>query len=257
VLGVLLGALAGCGEPPNSADGGGDLPGLDFGTLDGAVPDLGRDASVTFDFGVLPDLGIPGDRDTDGDGLCDVREIVRGTNINTLDTDGDEVPDYYEFVLGTSPLDPSTPTLGELLFLSESVGTSTSAGVRRRLVGAGEDYSGAFVALPVSDPEAQSGETFYVRSFATSASPMGNVAMVAPELERYYGVVGSTELGWEIELAVPAGFLPRGCGRVYPLRYDIKRSDGRFVGGDRRFLVVLPVAGSFADGPWCFPTRCI
>lgn len=59
MLGVLLGALAGCGEPPNSADGGGDLPGLDFGTLDGAVPDLGRDASVTFDFGVLPDLGIP------------------------------------------------------------------------------------------------------------------------------------------------------------------------------------------------------
>lgn len=257
-LGALLSGLAGCGDTPTVADGGGrDMPAHDGGTFDGALPDLGRDLGMPFDFGVLPDLGIPGDRDTDGDGLCDVREIVRGTRIDELDSDGDEVPDYYEFVLGTSPLDPSTPTLAELLFLSESVGTSTSAGVRRRFVGAGEDFSGAFVALPVSDPEGQSGETFYVRSFATSANPMGNVAMVAPELERYYGVVGSTDLGWEVELAVPPGFLPRGCGRVYPLRYDIKRSDGRFVGGDRRFLVVLPVAGSFADGPWCFPERCI
>lgn len=258
MLGALSLLFAACSESSTPTDGGvRDMAGMDAEPVDGALPDLGRDLGMPFDFGVLPDLGIPGDRDTDNDGLCDVREIVRGTRIDELDTDGDEVPDYYEFVLGTSPLDPSTPTLAELLFLSESVGTSTSAGVRRRLVGAGEDFSGAFVGLPVSDPEAQSGETFYVRSFATSANPMGNVAMVAPELERFYGVVGSTELGWEIELAVPAGFLPRGCGRLYPIRYDIKRSDGRFVGGDRRFLVILPVAGSFAEGPWCFPSRCI
>jgi hypothetical protein len=125
------------------------------------------------------------------------------------------------------------------------------------VTGFGETFSGAFVALPVNDPEALNGDTFYVRSRATSASPMGNVAMVAPELERYFGVLGSTELGFEVELAVPAGFLPRGCARVYPLRYDVKRSDGQVVGSDRRYLVLLPVAGSFADGPWCFPVGCI
>ncbi|MCA9534981.1 MAG: hypothetical protein KC593_14920 [Myxococcales bacterium] len=255
LLGLL--GLLGCAGGPEPEDAGLDQSGVDLGSSDAAAVDLSVDQGPLPDFGALPDLGIPADRDTDADGLCDVREIVRGTRIDNADSDGDEVPDYYEFVLGTNPLDPSTPTLGELLFLPESVGASVGMGVRRRVSGAGENFSGAFVAYPVSDPEALSGASFFVRAFATSANPMGNVALVVPEEERYYGVVGSTELGFEVELAVPSGFLPRGCGRVYPLRYDIKRSDGRFVGGDRRFLVVLPVAGSFAEGPWCFPARCI
>jgi hypothetical protein len=250
-------ALVGCSDAPGAQDAGADQGGAELGAADAAGVDAGPDQGVLPDFGVLPDLGIPPDRDTDGDGLCDVRELVRGTRIDVADTDGDEVPDYFEFVLGTSPLDPTTPTVAELLFLPESLGASVSMGVRRSVVGAGEDFSGAFVAYQVYDPEGLSGDSFFSRAYATSANPMGNVALVAPDEERYYGVLGSTELGFEVELAVPAGFLPRGCGRVYPLRYDIKRSDGRFVGGDRRFLVVLPVAGSFADGPWCFPERCI
>ncbi|MCA9579769.1 MAG: hypothetical protein KC668_30285 [Myxococcales bacterium] len=256
LLGLLLGLL-GCDAPRTISDASVEQGATDLGSADGAVTDFGVDVGPPPDFGVLPDLGIPPTQDTDGDGLCDVREIVRGTRVDESDTDGDEVPDYFEFILGTNPLDPSTPTMGELLFLPESLGASTSMGVRRRIVGAGEDYSGAFVAYPVYDPEGLSGDSFFVRAFATSAEPMGNVALVVPEEERYYGVVGSTELGFEVELAVPSGFLPRGCGRIYPLRYDIKRSDGRFAGGDRRFLVVLPVAGSFADGPWCFPPSCI
>ncbi len=228
----------------------------DQGALDGAGPDAAPDLGLV-DFGVLPDLGIPPDQDTDGDGLCDTREITRGTRVDVADTDGDEVTDYYEFILGTDPRNPASPTVAELVFLSEGAGAGASVAVRRTFTGAGEDFSGSFVALPVSDPEGLSGASFYASSVATSAQPMGNVAFADAEMERFYGVVGRTELGFEVSLAVPPGFLPRGCGRYYPIRYDIKRSDGRFVGADRRFVVVLPVGGNFADGPWCVPTRCI
>ena len=54
--------------------------------------------------GLSNDFGIAGTRDSDGDGLADLREAQLMTDINEADTDEDGVDDYTELVNGTDPL---------------------------------------------------------------------------------------------------------------------------------------------------------
>ena len=56
--------------------------------------------------GLSNDFGIAGTRDSDGDGIADLREAELMTNINESDTDGDGVDDYAELENGTDPLAP-------------------------------------------------------------------------------------------------------------------------------------------------------
>ena len=234
---------------------------MDVGSLPdrGPPPDLGppRDGEVELDFGPVPDVGIPAGLDSDDDGLCDAREVSRGTDRFDPDSDGDGYSDYYEFILGSNALDPSSPAAERIVFLSESPTGTANTSIRRTFTGNGEDFSGAFVPIPVSDTEGINAGDFFAAARATSAQPMSQVAAIVPEEERFVGVLGSTNLGWEVDLEIPSGFLPRGCLRVYPFRYDIKRSDGRFVGAERRYVVIIPVGGSLAESPWCPPRSCI
>ena len=49
------------------------------------------------------DAKLPVQKDSDGDGLLDVVEAIRGTNPRASDTDGDGVPDQTEVIKGTNP----------------------------------------------------------------------------------------------------------------------------------------------------------
>jgi hypothetical protein len=50
--------------------------------------------------------GKPVCLDSDGDGICDVDELIIGTNPFLADSDGDGYPDGLELALGSDPLDP-------------------------------------------------------------------------------------------------------------------------------------------------------
>jgi hypothetical protein len=52
--------------------------------------------------------GKPVCLDSDGDGICDVDELIIGTNPFLADSDGDGYPDGLELALGSDPLDPKS-----------------------------------------------------------------------------------------------------------------------------------------------------
>lgn len=225
---LALVLAAGCdGDPPPPPP-----PPGDGGGLDGAIPNPGLDS--------------------DGDGLCDGTERIRNTDPFSPDTDLDGITDRVELDFGYNPLQPSSPDRAQVFFLTENPVSTRQVPITRVIRGDGENYTGAFESLPVLDELDQSAINFYEDSLAVGAIPMANVVMVAPEEERFYGVVGQTELVFEVRLSF-GGNVPRLCTRAYPFRYQIKRSDGRILYIGRFLMVVLPDGERIDTAEWCEP----
>lgn len=190
--------------------------------------------------------------DSDGDGLCDQTERLRGTDPFLADTDADGLPDRVELDFGYDPRRPSSPDRDALIFLAETEAASRQLPITHVVRGDGEDYSGAFEALAVSDRLDLDALDHYEDSLAVGAVPLENVVQVVPEEERFYGVFGETQLIFEVRLAF-GGNIPRFCARAYPFRYVIKRSDGRLVYLGRFVLIVLPPGQRLDTAEWCTP----
>lgn len=195
-----------------------------------------------------PDANVVVYTDSDGDGLCDQTELSRGTDPTIPDTDGDGVSDRVEIDFGFQPTRTDSPDRELLLYVSEAAGASIDVPIAHIVRADGESFTGAFQALPVIDAESASAMDFYSGSIAIAADPMQNVFQVVPEEERFDGVIGRTQLLYQVTFQSPA-VEPRGCMRAYPWRYNIKRNDGTLVFARRYLLVVVP------DGPaaWCAP----
>lgn len=207
---------------------------------------------------VLPDGGDAGDRDTgpelpprgdeDSDGLCNINEDNRATDIYGPDTDDDGYSDYVEVAFGYNPLIPSIPQEDEVFELLAEPGASVTVPVALVIRGAGEDYTGAFEAPPAGDANGLTADDFWEGSAALFADPPDNVAVIEGEIFR--GVVGTTELNFETTFTFEADDRFEPCLRAYPIRYLVKRSDGRTLAAARALLVVVPPTNT---GEWCMP----
>lgn len=203
-----------------------------------------------------PDAQTEGDAggveriDTDGDGLCDDTELAWGTLVEEADSDGDGFNDRIERDLGFFPLLPDSPDRESLLFLTENEASSVQLSVVRTVRGLGESYLGGFTSLPTSDRLGVTARSFLQAAVAVGAMPDENVAEVVAEEQRFTGVVGRTQLFFEVRF----GFgdeLPRGCGRVFPFRYTVKRDDGTTFLNRRYLIVVTPRSQRLENIEWC------
>jgi hypothetical protein len=163
------------------------------------------------------------------------------------DTDGDGIPDRIEFDFGFLPTRTDSPDRSILVWLDEAPNRSVRLAVSHVVVGEGHTFTGAFRPLPAASEEDAS--TFYRASFAFAAIPRENVFEIFPELQRFAGVTGRTELVYEVFFETPQSYELQGCRRAYPWRYDVKRNDGSLVLARRYLLIVGPEGTS----EWCVP----
>ena len=190
--------------------------------------------------------------DTDGDGLCDGSEEARGFDPENADTDGDGFPDYVEWLFGFDALRPASPDRALLHVLREQANGEVTVPITLQVFGEGEDFLGAFEGLPARDAAGSTAAAFYVDSRASFAKPSGNAASVDEEGETFFDVDGVTELGFEVFFGMGDNPLRR-CTRLYPFRYNIKRSDGVLVGAERLILAVIPPGDTYVSTEWCAP----
>lgn len=191
--------------------------------------------------------------DADGDGLCAGTEAMYGTSPDEPDTDSDGFPDYVEFVLGYDGALSSAPDREALVRLSEEPGSETRLVVRERVNGFGQDFRGAFETISgASAATGSTAESFYVSSAAFFADPEENAQEVDAEGELFRGVVGTTDLSYEVHFEIGAN-TPLSCIHTYPFRYNVKRSDGVFETARRYLLVVAPTATDTDPESWCPP----
>jgi hypothetical protein len=224
---VLLGAFAVAGCPSSSG------PDQDSGMSD-------PDGSDPF-------------ADTDSDGLCDITEMTRGTDPTLPDTDADGFPDHVEAAYGFDPLLPASPDREIVVVLREDRASTVIVPARFSVRGRGEDFTGAFESLGGTDALGVDATSFWDWSTALFASPPDNVAVIEPEAERFLGVVGMTELFFETSLSFGSN-RELFCTRAHSFRYNLKRSDGVFLSGaTRHLLVILPPGETVATGVWCPP----
>lgn len=226
LVAVLVTLVAGCPDstvppPPNPNDDGG----FEDGSID-------------------PTL------DSDMDGLCDVTEIARGTDPSRSDTDGDGFSDRIEIQLGFDALLPASPNREIIHTMRENPEATLQVEIVQEVRGEGEEFTGAFEGLPVTDLAMLTAADFYVGSEALYADPIENVGAVDESAETFRGVVGRTRLAWEVRFAFGSG-LVRDCVRAYPFRYNVKRSDGTFLSAQRHYLVILPIGDTLATAEWC------
>ena len=228
-----------------------------------AVPGAGCTKSSTkddagvvsiIDIGQMrPDApGGPG-IDTDEDGLCDETEVNWGTDYRNRDSDGDGFEDLIEIVYGYDAARPSSPAREEIATLYEDAGSTAEQGISHTVRGEGQDFQGAFEALRARDQLGHNAADFFVGSAAVFANPAENIGAMEEERSLFRGVMGRTELGFEVRFAFGA-HMPRLCTRAYPFQHAIKRNDGTTVGVATGLLLVLPASGTLADSPWCGPT---
>jgi hypothetical protein len=229
-LPVVTAALfaVGCPESSPPAPGlDGDTPPADAGTIDPT-------------------------QDTDGDGLCDTTEIQWGTLVEDPDSDDDGLNDWVERILGFDAFDPGSPTRELLVFLTENEASSAQLPILRAVRGEGETYAGAFMELPIADRLGVTAREFFEGAYAVGAMPAENVYEIHEEDQVFVGVTGRTQLYFEVRFAY-GDAVDRGCGRVYPFRYDIRREDGATVYARRFILVVLPRGQRLDTVEWCVP----
>ncbi len=200
---------------------------------------------------VLMDSGPTG-VDTDVDGLCDDTELAWGTDPGAPDTDLDGLNDRAERDFGYAPLLPDSPSRDLLVFLEEAEGATTQLPIERIVRGSGESFAGAFSASPVANRLDYDASTFLEAALAVGAYPMENVFEVQPEGQRFVGVIGRTELNFEVRFAF-GGATTRSCVTAFPFTHQIKREDGVTVGFGRFLLVVVPDGARLADAEWCLP----
>lgn len=201
-----------------------------------------------------PDAGAQSDgappidfTDSDGDGLCDRTETSRGTNLAVADTDGDGLSDRIEIDLGFEPTRTDSPDRELLVPIEEAPGRTVRVPIAQVVNGSGDTYTGTFRSL--ASPGELDASAFYDDSLAFGADPRDNVFEIQPEAERIRGVVGRTQLVYEVFFEAPLSLEPRGCIHAYPWRYDIKRDDGRTLLTPRYMLVVTPPGVT----EWCAP----
>jgi hypothetical protein len=200
--------------------------------------------------GSRPDGSLgPPEPDADADGLCDGTELAQGTDPARSDTDGDGTSDRVEYESGFDPLRTDSPDREFLVLLGERAGASAEVVIRQTVRGDGEVFTGAWEPIRVSDPERLDASAYYERAYAFAALPRENAYAVDADAQRFVQVVGITDLVFRAEFAWTGE--PRGCRRLYPWRYSIKRDDGAFVYSRRFMLVVAP---EDEDAPWCVPT---
>jgi len=107
---------------------------------------------------------------------------------------------------------------------------------------------------PGFDPFDVDAGDFFVEARAANANPDSNVIAVDPSAQRFRGVVGSTLLSFEMRFAFDTGGDPnfaRGCSRIYPFVYNVKRSDGALILREPFYLLVLPPAQTLQTTPRC------
>ncbi|NOY93671.1 MAG: hypothetical protein GXP55_20995 [Deltaproteobacteria bacterium] len=207
------------------------------------------------DGSVLDGFAPPGN-DSDGDGLCDSSELMRGTDPMLADTDSDGFTDLVEVRLGTNPVVPTSPDRATVFILRESPDATLQVPIEVDVRGRGEDYTGGFMPLGAAPETTSSAMDFFSGTVALYADPSGNVGLLDAEAASFRGVTGRTRLGYEVRFAFGSE-LPRSCIRAYSFRYSVKRSDGRLVASERDLLVVMPLDQRLETGDWCTPSGCI
>lgn len=195
----------------------------------------------------------PGDTDLDGDGLCDELEPGRGVDPTRADTDGDGYPDGVELLGGLDPSDAMSPSAFEIVTLAESAGAAATYPLSARVDGRGDSFAGAFESSASWDARDEQASTFFVAGGAVAATPSAGASRVDVGAQRFEGVFGRVELGFEVRFGFMS-VVPRGCRRAHPFRYVVKRSDGAIVTANYAMLVVDPAVGTRA---WCaLPGPC-
>lgn len=202
--------------------------------------------------GSVPDGPVTPTNDTDGDGLCDTSELMRGTDPLLADTDADGFTDLAEVRFGTNPVLASSPDRTNVFILRESPDATVQVPIDVDVRGRGEDYTGGFMPLGASPDTSTSAMDFFSGTVALYAEPSGNVGLLDADAASFSGVTGTTHLGYEVRFAF-GGALPRSCIRAYSFLYSVKRSDGRIVSSTRDVLVVMPLDQRLETGDWCTP----
>jgi len=204
--------------------------------------------------GSVPD-GTVTTNDTDGDGLCDSSELMRGTDPLLADTDSDGFTDLAEVRFGTNPVLASSPDRADVFILRETPDGTVQVPIDVDVRGRSEDYTGGFMPIGASPDTSTSAMDFFTGTAALFAEPRGNVGFLDADAASFRGVTGTTHLGYEVRFAFGSA-LPRGCIRAYSFVYNVKRSDGRIVARDRDVLVVMPLDQRLETGDWCTPSGC-
>jgi len=205
--------------------------------------------------GSVPDGFVLPSNDTDGDGLCDSSELMRGTDPLLADTDSDGFTDLAEVRFGTNPIAPTSPDRAQVFILRESPDATLQVPIEVNVRGRGEDYTGGFMPIGASPDTSTSAMDFFTGTAALYAEPSGNVGLLDADGASFRGVTGTTHLGYEARFAFGSA-LPRACIRAYSFVYNVKRSDGRIVSSDRDILVVMPLDQRLETGDWCTPSGC-
>ncbi|MFO0604075.1 MAG: thrombospondin type 3 repeat-containing protein [Polyangiales bacterium] len=239
-------ALASCGTvvaPPDAAPPADRPPALD------RPPDVSATA------------------DTDRDGLCDLTEVMRRTDLTRADTDGDGLLDSFELRIGSDPLSGRSPFAADRVLLRE--GSTAFATVEHlfQYQGVGDVVSATALDRTAGLDGARPSDLWDFTVDATDASPAAFVRAVAGP--RFVGVLGMVVLRWRMTLT-PRASTPMGvravlgCRRAYETQIAVKQEGGDILATRPIVLELAPPEGDAGAPAWptvspeglCLPARC-